>query len=128
MIIDSSALICLLLGEPEAEFIGRALSQTDRNAMTAATFLETAMVITNRLGDAGESALREVLAWASIEVVPVDWEITQLVLNGWRRFGRRRHPAGLNFGDCFSYALAIQRAEPLLYKGNDFSQTDVTPA
>lgn len=128
MVVDSSALISILLGEPEAEPFAWALAQSAVNVMTAVTFLETAMVITSRIGDEGERALRELMAWSDIDVVPVDWEMAQRALNGWLRFGRGRHPAGLNFGDCFSYALAIQRAEPLLFKGGDFLKTDITSA
>ena len=128
MVVDSSALISILLGEPEADTLARALAYSADTAMTAANWLETALVITSRVGSQGERLLGDVMERAGVQVVAVDSELARWAFAGWLRFGRGRHPAGLNFGDCFSYALARQRGEPLLFKGDDFGKTDVTSA
>lgn len=86
------------------------------------------MVVEARLGPAGQAQLVALLDRARIEIRPVDECLAQTAINGWRRFGKGRHPAALNYGDCFSYALAIELDEPLLFVGDDFSQTDVEPA
>ena len=127
MVVDSSALISILLGEPEADTPARALAYSADTAMTAANWLETALVITSRAGAQGERLLGDLMERTGIRVVAADSELARLALAGWLRFGRGRHPAGLNFGDCFSYALARQRGEALLFKGDDFGKTDVTP-
>ncbi|WP_297375895.1 type II toxin-antitoxin system VapC family toxin [Acidiferrobacter sp.] len=127
MVVDSSALIGILLGESEADTLARALAYSVDTVMTAANWLETALVITSRVGSQGERLLGDLMKHAGVQVVAVDSELARLALMGWLRFGRGRHPAGLNFGDCFSYALARQRGEPLLFKGDDFGKTDVTP-
>ena len=129
MVIDTSALVCILLDEPEAERYARRLIETDSaNVMSAATWLETMLVISARRGDLGRQSLDELLMLAVIEIQPVDAELARVAYQAWRQYGKGRHPAGLNFGDCFSYALAKQRQEPLLFKGDDFSKTDIASA
>jgi len=93
--------------------------------MSAATLVETSIIIETRLGNAGGRELDLWLARADIEIVPVDADQADMARRGWRRFGKGRHPASLNYGDCFSYALAIIRDEALLFKGDDFVKTDV---
>jgi ribonuclease VapC len=93
--------------------------------MSAATFLEATIVIEARLGDPGGREFDLWLHRAEVEIVSVDAEQTDMARRAWRRFGRGRHPAGLNYGDCFSYALAATHDEPLLFKGDDFTKTDV---
>ncbi len=129
MIIDTSALICILLGEPEAQQFARRLAAIDADhAMSAVTWFETMLVITGRRGDSGRRNLIELLEFGRVTVLPVDAQAAQIAYQAWLDFGKGRHPAGLNFGDCFSYALAKERAEPLLFKGDDFSKTDVLAA
>ncbi|PQJ96857.1 type II toxin-antitoxin system VapC family toxin [Chromatium okenii] len=125
MVIDTSSLICILLGEPEAEQYAQRLAVTEINVMSAVTWLETLLVITARRGDVGRESLAELLDLVGVVIVPVDAELAQIAYRAWLTYGKGRHPAGLNFGDCFSYALAKHRHEPLLFKGNDFSQTDI---
>jgi len=125
MVIDTSSLICILLGEPEAEQYAQRLAATEINVMSAVTWLETLLVITARRGEVGSASLAELLDLVGVIIVPVDAELAQIAYCAWLTYGKGRHPAGLNFGDCFSYALAKHRHEPLLFKGNDFSQTDI---
>jgi len=129
MVIDTSSLVCILLDEPEAERYARRLSEMDSaHLMSAATWLETMLVISARRGELGRQSLDELLALAVIEIQAVDTELVRIAYRAWLQFGKGRHPAGLNFGDCFSYALAKKRQEPLLFKGEDFSKTDITSA
>lgn len=86
------------------------------------------MVITARLGSEGHALLLELLDGSRVGIVPCDKELARGAYGAWLKYGRGRHAAGLNFGDCFSYALAKQRAEPLLFKGDDFAQTDIVVA
>ena len=126
MVIDTSSLVCILLDEPEADRYARRLSETDSaNVMSAATWLETMLVISARRGELGRQSLDELLALAMIEIQPVDAELARIADQAWLQYGKGRHP---NFGDCFSYALAKQRQESLLFKGEDFSKTDVDSA
>ena len=128
MVIDSSALICILLGEPEAARFNAVLAHSPRSVVSAANWLETAIVTTAKLGATGRMDLNTVLDVVAAEVAPVDAALAEAAYQAWLRYGKGRHPAGLNFGDCFSYALAKQRGEALLYKGDDFSKTDIIPA
>ncbi|KQW56620.1 ribonuclease, partial [Ensifer sp. Root1252] len=99
-----------------------------RRFISAATILELSIVIEARLGEAGAAELDLWLYKAGVEVVAVDAEQIAIARRAWRSFGKGRHPASLNFGDCFSYALAKSRNEPLLFKGDDFSRTDIEAA
>ena len=128
MVIDTSALVAIALDEPEAPEFERRIADASVRLISAATLLEAAMVIETRLGEAGGGELDLWLHKAGVEIVAVDAELADQARRAWRRFGKGRHPAGLNFGDCFSYALAALTREPLLFKGRDFSKTDVRAA
>ncbi len=122
MIVDTSALIAVLRREPEAErFIDRLLA-TREVRVSAGTLIETHLVAER---DGGSAELAALLQVVDADVVPVDARQVDLAVDGFRRFGRGRHPAGLNFGDLFAYALARVLDEPLLFKGGDFGRTDV---
>lgn len=128
MVIDSSAITAIALSEVEAETFEQLISNDPVRLISAATLLEVSIVIEARLGDAGGQELDKWLFRTGVDIVPVDLVQTEIARRAWRRFGKGRHSAGLNYGDCFSYALAIHRGEPLLFKGSDFSQTDITVA
>ena len=128
MVIDSSALVAILLREPGCDTLAVKLSSAHRPVICAANWLEAMMVIAARLGPPGAPALRDLLDAAEVLIAPADADLVQTAFDAWQRFGKGLHPAGLNFGDCFAYALATRRGEALLFKGNDFSQTDVLPA
>jgi ribonuclease VapC len=128
MVIDSSALVAILLGEAGADRFTGALNEAPSLLMSAASVLETSMVIDSRLGDAAAKILDRWLETTPIEIVVVTRHQIEVAREGFRRFGKGRHPAGLNFGDCFSYALAKVSGESLLYQGDDFSKTDISPA
>lgn len=125
MILDTSALVAILQDEPERRSFIAAIEAAASRSMSTATFVETSIVIGARYGDDGLRDLDLFLAKAEVALVAVDIEQAQVAREAFLRFGRGRHPAGLNYGDCFSYALAMTLGEPLLYKGGDFSQTDV---
>ena len=125
MVIDSSAILALLLNEPEADDIEIAIDEDPVRLMSVASGLETAVVVEARLGAAGGREFDLLLHKTRIELVAVTNEQTEAGRTAWRRFGRGRHDANLNFGDCFSYALAATSGEPLLFKGDGFSKTDV---
>lgn len=125
MVIDTSAISAILFNEPQAADLERRIVEDPVRLISAGTLLETAIVVEARLGDAGGREFDLWLQRAGVEVVPVDAEQADLARRAWRQFGKSRQPASLNYGDCFSYALAISRDEPLLFKGTDFSKTDV---
>lgn len=125
MVIDSSAVLALLLDEPEAESFRFAIADSETRLLSAATLLEVALVIERRHSEAGGRELDLLISRLDVEVVPVDSEQVKEARRAWRRFGRGRHPAGLNYGDLFSYALAQTTGQPLLFKGDDFARTDV---
>ncbi len=125
MILDTSALLAILQDEPERRSFNRAIEAAASRSMSTATFVETSMVVGARYGGDGLRDLDLFIAKAEIALVPVDTEQAHAARDAFLRFGKGRHPAGLNYGDCFSYALARTLGEPLLYKGDDFSQTDV---
>ena len=128
MIIDTSAILAILLGEADAPHYEEAIAAAWPRRMSAVALLEAAMVVEGR-GDApAGQALDAVLEKASIELVPVTAEQAAAARRAWRRFGKGNHPAALNFGDCFAYALAEMTGEPLLFKGSDFARTDVSVA
>jgi ribonuclease VapC len=128
MIVDSSAVVAMLRDEPEAPAIARALAEAPQAQMTAANWLEAAIVAEGRNAPSGTERFDAALAETGIEVVPVTAALARRARDAWRRYGKGRHPAGLNFGDCFAYALATERDEPLLFKGADFAHTDVKRA
>lgn len=125
MVLDTSALLALLLDEPEAEDFRAAVEEDTTRLVSAATLLETALVIETRKGEPGGRELDALVRIAEMVVVPVDAEHVSEARRAYRRFGKGRHAAGLNFGDVFSYALARTAGEPLLFKGDDFARTDV---
>lgn len=128
MVIDSSALIAILLGEPEQTLFIEAITADRIRLVGAPTLLETSMVILTRRGEPGLADFRAFQARAAIQTAGFEPEQLNLAIDAFRRFGKGRHPAGLNFGDCLSYALAKATGEPLLFKGDDFSQTDIARA
>ncbi|MDA9405385.1 MULTISPECIES: type II toxin-antitoxin system VapC family toxin [unclassified Bradyrhizobium] len=128
MVIDTSALIAIAFNEPEAKSFRERVADDPVRLISAATVLEASIVIEARLGEAGGGNLDLWLHRADVEIVPVTAEHADQARRAWRRYGKGRHPAGLNFGDCFSYALASLSGEPLLFKGTDLSQTDIKAA
>ena len=127
MILDTSALLAILYDEPERPAFNDAVATEDK-ALSAANFVETSMVLEPRYGEDAVHDLDLYIAKAGIAIAPVDVEQAEIAREAFRRYGKGRHPAGLNFGDCFAYALAHVRGEPLLFKGDDFAQTDVEAA
>jgi ribonuclease VapC len=125
MVIDTSAIIAILLAEVDAERYTRAIEAATHSRMSAASYLETAAVIDNCGNVLAPREFDHFIRRAGIEVVPVNLEQSDLARQAYRDFGKGRHPAGLDLGDCFAYALAKFIDEPLLSKGNGFSRTDV---
>ena len=125
MVIDTSAILALLFNEPEADEIEIAIDEDPVRLMSAAAGLEAAIVVEARLGSAGGREFDLLLHKTRIDLVAVTREQMEVGRDAWRRFGRGHHEANLNFGDCFSYALAAVSGEPLLFKGDDFSKTDI---
>jgi len=125
MVIDTSAILAILLQEPAADRLMSAVEADRTRLVSAATVVEASLVLLGRYGEAGDPPLDRLLRGIGAEIVPVGEEQVALARDGALRFGRGRHPAALNFGDCFSYALSVERGEPLLFVGDDFSQTDV---
>ncbi len=125
MVVDTSALLVILLGEAERGRFLRLLSESETRLLSAANALETAIAVEARRGEAAGRELDLFLHRTEIEIVAVDSEQFSIARFAWRRFGKGRHPASLNFGDCFAYALTKTSNEPLLAKGEDFRQTDL---
>ena len=128
MVIDTSAVIAILQDEPERRAFIQAIDAADTRAMSVASFLEASMVVDARYGPDGVRDLDLLIAKARIDLVAVDVDQAHVARAAFRTYGKRRHPAGLNFGDCFAYALARTLGEPLLFKGSDFSLTDLAMA
>ena len=128
MILDTSALLAVLLDEADADHFERMIGVAEIRRMSVANYLEAIMVIEGRLGDAGGREIDNYLGEAGVELVSVTPEQAQAARLAWRRYGKGNHPAGLNFGDCFAYALAEVSGKPLLFKGEDFALTDVERA
>ena len=129
MIIDTSALLAILRDEAEARPCAEAIARADSRRVSAASFLEVAIVIDAGHDPIASRRLDDLLKLADIAVEPMTVDQARLGREAYRDFGKGSgHPAQLNFGDCFAYALAKASGEPLLYKGADFAQTDVTPA
>jgi ribonuclease VapC len=125
MVIDTSAIVAILCNEVEMNEFLTAILQAPKSYLSAANFLEVAMVIGSRYGQSGEQDLDSFIREAQIEIYPVTETQVTIARQAFRLYGKGKHPAGLNFGDCFAYALAKNLNEPLLFKGNDFSQTDI---
>ena len=129
IVLDSSALIAILRREPEADPFLRAIVATDFCLLASVNLLETSMVLSGRTGDASAwIELDELIASAAIEIVAQDEALVATARTAFLRYGKGRHPAGLNLGDCAAYALAKTRRLPLLFKGDDFGKTDVERA
>jgi len=126
MVLDTSAVLAILQDEPERRAFNEAIEAADSRSLSIASLVEASIVIEARYGAEGVRHLDQFLDRADVAVVAVDVEQGKIARQAFSRFGRGRHAAGLNFGDCFSYALAQALGEPLLYKGEDFSLTDVT--
>jgi small GTP-binding protein len=125
MVIDTSALVAILLDEPDARWFLEAIEEAELCLLSVASRVETGIVTEGRHGAEGSRELDLFLERAGFELVPVDAAQGRAAVEGFRRYGKGRHRAGLNLGDCFSYALAFTRGEPILCKGNDFIHTDV---
>lgn len=125
MIVDTSAVLAVLFAEKDAENYARAISEADVCRISAATFVEVSVVVEAQTGDAGSRQWDSFFRTAGISIEPVAEEHAYAAREAWSDFGRGRHPAGLNFGDCFSYALAKVSGEPLLFKGQDFRKTGI---
>lgn len=128
MIIDTSAIIAILFNETDAKKYAQAIAQADSCRVSAATFVELAIVVEAQTKNSGSRQLDAFLRRAGITIDPVTEEQAHIARQAFTDFGKGRHPAGLNYGDCFSYALAKASGEPLLFKGNDFKKTDIASA
>ena len=125
MVIDTSAILAILQREPERRAFLEAIEAADAARLSVANLVETSLVIESRYGSDGVRDLDRFISRAGIEIISADREQGQLARSAFSRFGKGRHRAGLNFGDCFAYAAAMSLGEPLLCKGDDFTRTDV---
>ena len=125
MIVDSSALVAIVLKEPGWEDLLARIAEASAVAIGAPTLAETGAVLTARLGTQAPRLLRALIDEGDIDVVPFVEEHARAAMDAFSRYGKGRHPAGLDFGDCLTYAVAKLSGEPLLYVGNDFSKTDL---
>lgn len=128
--VDSSAIVAIVKDEPERARFVRVIDQANGSAMSAANYLEAAMVCEGSVTAPGRvffDSEIEILRQLGLAIVSFDEAQAELAREGFRRYGKGRHPAGLNFGDCFGYALAKALDAPLLYKGTDFAKTDLKP-
>lgn len=125
MVIDTSALAAIFLGEAERRRFLELITSAETRLVSAASILETGIVLEARRGDAAGREFDLFVLRADLRIVPVDADQIDLARAAWRKYGKGRHPAALNFGDCFSYALAKFSGEPLLAKGTDFGLTDI---
>ena len=125
MVIDTSALVAILQNEPERRRFNEAIEEAESCSISSATLVETSIIIESRYGSLGLGDLDLLISKAEIAVVSLDLDQALIARQAFSRYGKRRHPAGLNYGDCFSYALAKFLGQPLLQKGTDFAQTDL---
>lgn len=125
MVIDSSALIAVILDEPDGSALYYAMANSPVRRLSAAALVEASLVLLRRTTQGSTGALDNLIASLRMEIIPVDHQQALIAREAFRRYGKGRHKAGLNFGDCFSYALAKQTGEPLLFKGDDFGHTDL---
>lgn len=128
MILDTSALVAILAEEEDADLYITALSRAAHRRISAGNFIELALVIEGQFGGEALRQCDALFRRAAIAIEPVDVEQAQIARQAFHDFGKGRHPAGLNFGDCFAYALSKQSGEPLLFKGEDFPRTDIVAA
>lgn len=127
MVLDTSALLAILCDEPERRSFNEAIEAADERELSAAGLVETAIVLEHRFGPEGVRDLDLFITRAQIGIAPVDSDQAHAARAAYARFGKGRHAAGLNFGDCFAYALAKTRGDCLLFKGLDFARTDIRP-
>jgi ribonuclease VapC len=125
MVIDTSALLAILQNEPERRAFNEAIEAAEKRSLSTASFVEASIIVESRYGADGTRDLDLFIAKAQIELIAVDIEQAHLARQAFRLFGKGRHPAGLNYGDCFSYALAHSLADSLLYKGADFGKCNI---
>jgi len=125
MVIDTSALVAILLGEPESKAIAKAIAHDNKRLISAFSLLETSIVIEAKKGEAGGRELDILLHHTRVEIISMNPEQAEAARKAWRDYGKGRHAAALNIGDCCSYALAKISGEPLLFKGDDFIKTDI---
>ncbi len=125
LVVDTSAAVAIVLGEPGSEELAAHLENALARLMPAAIRVELGIVLEARLWPAGQDVVDRLLRDAKIDIVPLDADLAARAMSGWRRYGKGRHPAGLNFGDCFTYALAERTGHPVLCTGDDFAATDV---
>lgn len=129
VVLDTSSVTSVVLGEPDAEaFLAIMTAHAGQLQISAATRVELGLVVESKQGPDATMDLERLLATLSVSVTPLDEVQARLAIGAWLRFGKGRHPARLNLGDCYSYALAKSLEAPLLFKGNDFSQTDIPAA
>ena len=128
MVIDTSAFLTIMFQEPEAERIATAIVSSPQRSMSAVNWLEALMVVESRLGATSADEAILILEQLNVDSIPFDKEQMHEARSAWRRFGKGRHPAGLNMGDCCAYAAAALADQPLLFKGNDFANTDIQAA
>ncbi|WP_380165864.1 type II toxin-antitoxin system VapC family toxin [Jannaschia sp. R86511] len=128
MVVDTSALLAILFGEPEKDRFIEAVASAPEVLVSAGTLLEASLVVEARRGEAAGRELDLFLHRAGVRAVAVDADQVEVARAAWRRFGKGRHPAGLKFGDLYAYALARVQDDVLLFKGDDFSRTDIRPA
>ncbi|GAB4133520.1 MAG: type II toxin-antitoxin system VapC family toxin [Acidobacteriota bacterium] len=128
MILDTSALVAILFGEPDADRYLEAIHSAERCLVSAGTFLELSVVLARQAGPAAPVQCDLFFRRAGISIAPFTAEQAYIARQAFHDYGKGRHPAGLNFGDCFAYGLAKVTGEPLLFKGDDFRKTDVVPA
>jgi ribonuclease VapC len=125
MVIDTSALAAIFFAEPERGAFLTAITAAGSRLLSAASVLETGIILESRQGDHAGREFDLFLVRANVQIVPVDAEQAELARSAWRKYGKGRHPAALNLGDCFTYALCKSSGEPLLAKGTDFALTDI---
>jgi len=125
MVLDTSAILAILLEEPEAAQFVHFIGEDRIRLCSAVSFVEASIVLRNRKGERGQQKLGQFLRRARVQITAVDLKQAEVARDAYQKFGKGKHPAGLNLGDCFSYALAKTTNEPLLFKGGDFGQTDV---
>jgi ribonuclease VapC len=125
MVVETSAVLAILLAEPEAAEFAQLIEDDPAPVISAASVVEAGIVLISRHGLDARDDLQDFLAQGGLQVEPVTAEQAELALEAYQRYGKGRHRAGLNFGDCFAYALCKATSQPLLFKGQDFSQTDI---
>jgi ribonuclease VapC len=128
MVIDTSALVAIELKEPGADILLKKIAASPVAVVATPTLLETTIVLTRRMGHAARSSLAMSMRYLRIQVIPFTEDHFDIAADAFLRFGKGRHEAALNFGDCMSYAVAALSGLPLLYKGDDFSRTDIEAA